>query len=86
MLAIAREHPGAIHLLVPDVVKPGLSGRDLVARLTVERPDVRVLYTSGYTENMILRAGFEHGLTLLAKPFLAADLLQNVSWILRTTD
>ena len=57
---------------------PGLSGRDLAARLTVERPDVRVLYTSGYTENVMMRAGFEPGLTLLAKPFLPADLLTKV--------
>jgi two-component system cell cycle sensor histidine kinase/response regulator CckA len=77
-LAIARRYPNAIHLLIADVVMPGLSGRDLAARLTVERPDVRVLYTSGYTENVMTRSGFEHGLTLLAKPFLPNDLLRKV--------
>jgi CheY-like chemotaxis protein len=55
--------------------------RALAARLTAERPDVRVLYTSGYNENMMVRAGFEKsemGFTLLAKPFLPADLLRKV--------
>ena len=77
-LALAREHTGAIDLLVTDVVMPGLSGRDLAVRLTAERPDVRVLYTSGYSETMIVRAGIEPGLKLLPKPFLPADLLQKV--------
>jgi two-component system, cell cycle sensor histidine kinase and response regulator CckA len=77
-LAIARAYPHAIHLLITDVVMPGLSGRDLATRLTLERPDVRVVYTSGYTENVMMRAGFEPGLTLLAKPFLRAELLRKV--------
>jgi PAS domain S-box-containing protein len=84
-LAVARQHPGAIDLLITDVVMPGVSGRDLASRLTLERPDLRVLYTSGYTENMMLRSGFENGLTLLAKPFLPAELLQKVSDVLGTT-
>jgi CheY-like chemotaxis protein len=77
-LAVARGHSGTIDLLVTDVVMPGLSGRDLAARLSVERPDVRVLYTSGYSEQMILRSGLNKGLTLLPKPFLPGDLLQKV--------
>jgi two-component system, cell cycle sensor histidine kinase and response regulator CckA len=84
-LAIARRYPNVIHLLLTDVVMPGLSGRDLAVRLTVERPNVRVVYTSGYTENVMMRSGFENGLTLLATPFLAADLLRKVKETLRTT-
>jgi len=84
-LAMARQHPGEIHLLVTDVVMPGLSGRDLAARLTGERPGVRVLYMSGYTENVMMRAGFEHGLILLTKPFLPVDLLRKVKEMLETT-
>ena len=85
-LVLARQHRGAIHLLIADVVMPGLSGRDLAARLTEERPELRVLYTSGYTENMMIRAGFENSLRLLAKPFLPADLLQKVGEALGTAD
>ena len=83
-LAIARRYSNVIDLLVTDVVMPGLSGRDLAVRLTLERPNVRVLYTSGYTENVMMHSGFEHGLTLLAKPFLPADLLRKVKETLGT--
>ena len=81
-LAIARQYSGPIHLLIADVVMPGLSGHDLAARLIAERPNARVLYTSGYTENVMIRAGFKHGLATLAKPFLPADLLRKVSEVL----
>jgi two-component system cell cycle sensor histidine kinase/response regulator CckA len=82
-LDIARRYEGPIHLLIADVVMPGLSGRDLAERLNLERPGIPVLYTSGYTENLMLRAGFEQGLTLLAKPFLPVDLLRKVDEMLR---
>jgi two-component system, cell cycle sensor histidine kinase and response regulator CckA len=82
-LEFARRYAGAIDLLITDVVMPGLSGRDLAARLSGERPDVRVLYTSGYTENVMKRAGFESEPTLLPKPFLPADLLRKVNEVLR---
>ena len=85
-MAIARGYPQAIHLLIADVVMPGLSGRDLAARLTLERPDLCVLYTSGYTENVMMRAGFEDGLMLLAKPFLPVDLLRKVRETFDATD
>jgi two-component system, cell cycle sensor histidine kinase and response regulator CckA len=88
-LARARQHDGPIHLLVSDVVMPGLSGRDLAARLMADRPSLRVLYTSGYNENMMMRAGlekFETGQTLLTKPFLPADLLQTVRDTLAVSD
>jgi signal transduction histidine kinase len=84
-LAMARQHPGAIHLLITDVVMPGLSGRELATRLKMERADLRVLYTSGYSETMMLRSGFADGLTLLAKPFRPAELLHKVSEMLSTT-
>jgi DNA-binding response OmpR family regulator len=50
----------------------------------MERPEVRVLYTSGYTENVMMRAGFDQGLLLLAKPFLPADLVVRVKELLKT--
>jgi two-component system cell cycle sensor histidine kinase/response regulator CckA len=81
-LQLARQYSGPIHLLIADVVMPGLSGRELSARVSVDRPDIRVLYTSGYTENLMMRAGFVEGLALLPKPFLPADLLRRVGEIL----
>jgi CheY-like chemotaxis protein len=62
-----------IHLLVTDVVMPGLSGRDLAAQFAKERPEMRVLYTSGYAETITMQAGVDRGVPLLVKPFLPND-------------
>lgn len=83
-LALARRYGNVIHLLITDVVMPGLSGRDLATRIAGERPGVRVLYTSGYTENVMIRSGFQDGLMLLPKPFMPADLLRKVREALDT--
>ncbi len=78
-LAVVADHAGPIHLLLTDVIMPGLSGRDLVARLRDRRPGTRALYISGYTGDAIIRQGlFEPGLDLLQKPFSAAALASAV--------
>ena len=78
-LAVVADHAGPIHLLLTDVIMPGLSGRDLVARLRDRRPGTRALYMSGYTGDAIIRQGlFEPGLDLLQKPFSAAALASAV--------
>ena len=78
-LQLARSSPHReIQLLITDVVMPGLSGRDLAAQLAAERPEMRVVYTSGYAEAVTLRTGLEHGVPVLAKPFLPKELLQRV--------
>jgi PAS domain S-box-containing protein len=78
-LRIARsDRQRDIHLLVTDVVMPGLSGRDVAGQLLQERPGLRVLYTSGYAEPLIAHAEVEGGLPLLPKPFLPRDLLRRV--------
>lgn len=84
-LAMALAYRGPIHLLIADVVMPGLAGLDLATQLEQEVPGIRVLYTSGYNENLMMRAGFTEGLELLPKPFLPADLLRKVSNVLGTT-
>ena len=53
MLQIDDHHAGAIDLLITDVVMPGLSGPDLVRRLSATRPEMRVLYISGYVERSL---------------------------------
>ena len=69
-LALAAQHPERIDLLLTDVVMPGMNGRELSERLLQLRPEMAVLFASGYTEDTILRHGVR-GETprLLTKPF-----------------
>jgi CheY-like chemotaxis protein len=68
-----------IHLLLTDVVMPGMSGRELAKRLTERYPNLRVLYMSGYTYNVIARDGtLEEGISFLQKPFTPQVLAERV--------
>jgi two-component system, cell cycle sensor histidine kinase and response regulator CckA len=79
----SERHAGAIHLLLTDVVMPEMSGRELAVRLLERRPDTKVLYISGYSEDAIAHHGvLEPGPTLLAKPFTPDDLRRTVTTLL----
>ena len=70
-------------LVVTDVVMPGLGGRDLVGRLKIMRPELRVLFVSGYTEEGVRKQGvLEPGAAYLEKPFTPEVLLQKVREVL----
>ncbi|OGG54796.1 MAG: hypothetical protein A3F84_21795 [Candidatus Handelsmanbacteria bacterium RIFCSPLOWO2_12_FULL_64_10] len=72
-----REDP--IHLMVTDVMMPHLNGRELAERLKPLRPDMKVLYMSGYTEDEVVRQGaLETSAAFLQKPFAPNDLLRKV--------
>jgi PAS domain S-box-containing protein len=76
---LAGSHGSEIHLLLTDVVMPGMSGRELAKRLTAQRRNLRVLYMSGYTYNVIAEGGtLEDGLSFLQKPFTPQVLAQKV--------
>jgi two-component system, cell cycle sensor histidine kinase and response regulator CckA len=81
---LALQHAGEIHLLVTDLVMPGMGGRQLAERLKVGRRTTRVLYVSGYTGDVMLRYGGSHGdaALLLQKPFTPRDLLVRVRQVL----
>ena len=82
-LEVARSETGPIHLVVTDVVMPGMSGRELWDRLRVLRPDSRVLFMSGYTDDVIARHGvLEPGIAFLQKPFTPLGLAQKVREVL----
>jgi two-component system cell cycle sensor histidine kinase/response regulator CckA len=83
---LAATYAREIHLLLTDVVMPGTSGRELASRITPHRPDIRVLFMSGYTENVITRGGMlEKGLAFLQKPFTPAVLVEKVREVLNHT-
>ncbi len=84
-LAVARAHRGPIDLLLTDVVMPGMSGRELAEALAQERPDTRVLFTSGYTEDEVLHRGVSADtVAFLAKPFTPESLVARVTTVLAT--
>ncbi len=82
-LSIAEHHEGTIDLVVTDVMMPGISGRELVSQLAQIRPNVRVLYLSGYTEDAILSdSSNEKGTAFLQKPFSLQSLSRKVRELL----
>jgi CheY-like chemotaxis protein len=78
-LLLCERHQGPLHLLLTDVVMPRMSGRELAERLAPLRPDLRVLYMSGYTDDAVIRHGvLGAGTAFLQKPFTPAGLVQSV--------
>jgi PAS domain S-box-containing protein len=83
---IAVAHEAVIHLLLTDVIMPGMNGRELAQRISEIRPNVKVLYMSGYTENVIGHNGMlDAGVRLLQKPFNLRDLKGMVREVLDAT-
>jgi PAS domain S-box-containing protein len=82
-LHLAQRHHGTIHLLLTDVVMPKIGGRELAERLTQSRLGIRVLYTSGYTDDSVVRHGIlENGVAYLPKPFTPDALARRVREVL----
>jgi len=84
-IQISQAHKGPIHLLLTDVIMPGMNGRELANKVSPTRPDMRVLYMSGYTENHVGHNGtLDEGITLLQKPFTLPALKAKVREMLDT--
>jgi PAS domain S-box-containing protein len=75
----AASRGGQIHLLLTDVMMPGISGRELAKQITSRHPHIRVLFMSGYTNNVIAEDGtLEEGISFLQKPFTPQVLVEKV--------
>jgi two-component system cell cycle sensor histidine kinase/response regulator CckA len=82
-LAVAERHPDRIHLLLTDVIMPRMSGRQLADALLALRPEMKVLYVSGYTNDVVLDRGVESGsVSFLQKPVAPAALTKEVRSLL----
>jgi two-component system cell cycle sensor histidine kinase/response regulator CckA len=82
-MEVARKHNGPIHLLLTDVVMPGMNGRALADKLLARLPQLKVVYISGYTDSFIAGHGvLEEGTHLLHKPFTEAALIWKIREVL----
>jgi len=82
-LRLLEQYENPVHLMVTDVVMPGMSGRVLAERLERIRPGMKVLYMSGYTDDVIVRHGIsEEKMPFVSKPFGTMDLLRRIREVL----
>ncbi len=80
---LAEKHPGVIHLLLTDVVMPGMNGRELYERIVRIKPGIRVLFMSGYTADIIAHRGVvDEGIEFIQKPFSVSALAAKVRAVL----
>jgi CheY-like chemotaxis protein len=78
-LLAAEKSADPIHLLLTDVIMPGMSGRQLAEKILSKRPQTKIVYMTGYTDDMIVQHKvLEPGVQLLQKPFTKVDLAQKV--------
>jgi signal transduction histidine kinase/CheY-like chemotaxis protein len=78
----AQAHSGPIHLLITDVLLPGMNGPVLAEQLQKARPATKVLFVSGYTENIVSHHGLDTGISFLQKPFTNESLARKVRELL----
>lgn len=86
-LRASERHSGRIDMLLTDVVLPGITGKELAERIADSRPGLEVLFMSGYTDDVVLRRGVEHGgMAFIQKPFDADSLSERVRGRLASAD
>jgi two-component system cell cycle sensor histidine kinase/response regulator CckA len=84
-LRVARAHHGPIHLAISDLMMPEMSGREFGEQLVSARPDTRVLFMSGYTDEDVLQRGLVGAdQAFIQKPFAIEDITRKVHDVLRT--
>jgi two-component system cell cycle sensor histidine kinase/response regulator CckA len=82
-LRVLEGHVGPLHLLLTDMILPGLNGREVAERISASRPGLKVLFSSGYTNDAVLRDGvLDASAHFLAKPYTAESLVRKVREVL----
>jgi CheY-like chemotaxis protein len=82
-IAVARGYAERIDLLLTDVVMPGMNGADLATQLVLHHPEMKVLFTSGYTDDAIVRHGvLDEGVSFIGKPYTPLALARKVREVL----
>jgi len=81
-IRLAHDHAGKIHLVMTDVIMPGMNGRDLACQLLAFYPDIKLLFMSGYTADIIAHRGVLGGKGFIQKPFSKADLAVKLRGVL----
>jgi DNA-binding NtrC family response regulator len=78
-LRIGKQHQGPLHLMLTDVVMPGIDGMYLANRLTSLFPELRVLFMTGYTNSVLANSGAQHpNLNFIEKPFKPSELVRKL--------
>ena len=81
-LTISGRIPGTIHLLMTDVIMPGMNGKELAEQLLQSRPNLKILYVSGYADNIIQNVVSSPGASFLQKPFTRQVLSKKLREVL----
>jgi len=85
-MSLAGAYAGEIHLLLTDVVMPGISGKESSERMKKVRPNLKVLFMSGYTADVIAQRGvLDRSVAFLHKPFSPVELAAKVRQVLDTS-
>ncbi len=77
-LELSEKHKSKIHLLITDIVMPRMRGTELAAQIATQRPDIAIVYLSGYIEDAIWRSNDTRRITVLEKPYTSDTLLRTV--------
>jgi two-component system, cell cycle sensor histidine kinase and response regulator CckA len=77
-LKVSEQHPGRISLLITDIVMPRMRGTELAIHITAQRPDIAIVYLSGYIEDAVARLSDSRRIAILEKPYTSDTLLRTV--------